>query len=82
MEHKVLTKEECAKLAEEIGNLRYDSLVDLLNLLEAKLRSDSDKDDSRGRHCLAQALNRSASGIGIATVHIQKAWEISEPHMK
>ena len=36
-------------LADDIGNLRYDALAQLLGLLAAKLEADAAKDQERGR---------------------------------
>lgn len=64
-----------AKLAEDIGNLRYDSLGNFLKLLANKINGDADKDKSNGRRRLANELYAAAS-------HIDNAWTISAPYMR
>lgn len=70
------------KLAEEIGDLRYDALAEFLGLLAAKMQNDGDKDKSRGRTQLAESLHTCADRLTAARSAIDKAWRISEPYMK
>ncbi len=69
------------ELAEDISNLRYDALAELLELLSAKIERDGEKDKARGRAQLAQALQESTDGLAKAAVTMQKAWRIAEPFM-
>ena len=52
MKHKTYIEKydgSLEELAEDIGNLRYDALTDLLKLLSAKLNKDSESDLFRNR---------------------------------
>lgn len=62
------------KLAEDLGNLRYDSLGNFLNTLSEKLNKDSEADEKRERKHLAKQL-------AYAGKHISNAWKICEPFM-
>lgn len=75
-------EENFEKLAEEIGDLRYDSLEKFLYLLSEKLSKDSFADASRNRVKLSKLLNISSSQIKLASKAINTAWIICEPHMK
>lgn len=63
------------ELAEDIGNLHYESLAEFLLHLSWKLNTDADKDYNAGRVKLSHKL-------GDASNSINKAWKISEPYMK
>lgn len=63
------------KLAEDLGNLRYDSLAEFLNKLSDKLAKDSGADADRKRPQLAKQLLYASRYIG-------NAWKLCEPHMK
>jgi hypothetical protein len=63
-----------AKLAEDLGNLRYDALAAFLVLLAAKIDLDGDADLGRNRHQLATELKAAAD-------HITQAWKICKPFM-
>ena len=69
------------QLAEDIGNLRYDALAELLRLLAEKIQRDSAKDQARGRPKLAAALLGAADQTDAAALSIEGAWRLSEPHM-
>ena len=69
------------QLAEDIGNLKYDSLAAFLRLLAGKIEGDAAKDEARGRTLLAASLQDAAAQIAAAAVSIETAWQISEPHM-
>lgn len=68
-------------LAEEIGDLRYDSLFELLELLSRKIEKDGQKDRGRGRTQLADSLQQAATVLQESAEHIKIAWQISEPFM-
>ncbi len=70
------------KLAEDLGNLRYDALEKFLNLLSEKLVNDSDADKKRGRKKLATRLNKASTLALYAANEIKEAWKISAPYMK
>ncbi|MGB3652319.1 MAG: hypothetical protein WBA41_14040 [Rivularia sp. (in: cyanobacteria)] len=60
-------------LAEDIGNLKYDALADLLKLLSVKLNKDSESDLSRNRVKLAACLKECALEVNEASIAIDKA---------
>ena len=70
-----------AKLAEDIGNLRYDALAEFLRLLSAKVAQDGAKDAGRDRAQLASALQDSAAELAASADNIKKAWQIAKPFM-
>ena len=67
------------ELAEEIGNLKYDSLANFLDLLADKIQRDGQKDKERNRVKLANNLFQSAERIRESKGFIDKAWVICEP---
>lgn len=84
MEHQTWIKnyeQNFEKLAEEIGDLRYDSLADFLLLLSQKIEKDGGKDRARGRVKLANALDETARQLKESSEHITEAWRICEPFM-
>lgn len=70
------------KLANDIGDLRYDSLQVFLDKLSDKLYTDSLADYARGRPQLAANLSSAHYFIGFAREQIKDAWKISEPFMR
>ena len=70
------------KLAEDLGNLRYDSLSELFMHLSEKLRKDSIADSKRKRPKLARKLEDASNMMEIAAVKINSAWKISKPYME
>lgn len=62
------------QLAEDLGNLRYDTLGEFLELLSKKIEKDAGADEGRERYQLAKQLNYSAK-------HIKNAWKICGPYM-
>ena len=69
-------------LAEALGDLKYDALVEFLKLLATKIEKDGDKDKSRGRVKLAKHLHDSSRNLNESAESIEKAWVICEPYMK
>jgi hypothetical protein len=69
------------ELTEDIGNLRYDALSELLRLLASKLETDATADLGRARPKLAAALRASAASVSAAAASIDAAWRICEPHV-
>lgn len=69
------------ELAEDIGNLRYDALRDLMKHLSKKIHDDAQADSARGRKKLALYLNELCRDIMKAEVWAKMAWIISKPHM-
>jgi len=80
MKHKVLSKKKCAEMAEEIGNLRYDSLSIFLNELSNKLAKDAREDYRKGRIRLSQELTEAFRKISDSVSNIYLAWKICESH--
>jgi hypothetical protein len=62
------------KLADDLGNLRYDALAEFLELLAAKIDRDAGADAGRGRAQLAAELQAAAERIA-------RAWRICKPFM-
>ncbi len=69
------------ELAEDIGNLKYDALAELLRLLSVKIAEDAAKDQERGRPQLASALQDCAQKLKGASAPIEAVWRISKPYM-
>ena len=69
------------KLAEEIGDLKYDALAEFLDLLAQKIKTDGDKDAARGRVKLAKKLHDCSEGLEECKVSIKGAWGICLPFM-
>ena len=69
------------KLAEEIGDLRYDALSEFLELLGEKIEKDGQKDRSRGRLKLADCLKKTSQKLIESSENIKVAWRICEPYM-
>jgi hypothetical protein len=70
------------ELAEDLGNLQYDVLAEVLGLLAAKIEQDATKDSERGRVKLAASLKRCADNLNNAEDAITQAWAICQPYMK
>lgn len=68
-------------MAEEIGNLYYDALADLLKLLSEKIATDAQADSDRGRKQLAIQLFACSNSLQEAADAIDGAWKICEPYM-
>lgn len=69
------------QLVEDIGNLRYDSLAEFLQLLSDKIQSDGEKDHSKKRYQLATTLFECAKKLKESKTAIEKAWKICKPYM-
>jgi hypothetical protein len=67
------------ELANRIGDLRYDTLNELLIKLATKIKKDALKDRKRGRTKLANQLDNAAKNIELSAENIDKAWVICEP---
>lgn len=68
-------------LAEEIGDLRYDSLSEFLDLLQKKIHRDADKDNERGRLKLSTNLYSISASLLDAKKSCDEAWIICKPYM-
>lgn len=69
------------ELTDDLGNLRYDALAELLRALESKIERDAIADAGRGRHRLAAALGRAGASVRSAAAEVELAWSICAPHM-
>ncbi len=70
-------------LAEDISNLRYDELSDLIYELAKKVEKDAEADKNRrGRVKLAYCLYNLAEELYDAHYWSEMAWRICKPYMK
>lgn len=69
------------ELAQAVGNMTYDKVVEFLGCLEADLKQQAEGDRGRNRHKLAQKLETAAVCLGEAKEEMQMAWDICEPYM-
>jgi hypothetical protein len=69
------------QLAEEIGNLRYDTLSNFLELLAIKIKKDGQKDESKGRNKLATLLYQTSDLLIESSETMLKTWNLCEPYM-
>ncbi len=74
-------KEGFEKLSIELGDLRYDSLSEFLNLLSKKLDKDSLADKDRNREKLSYELLEASKRLKEASENTDKAWIICKPYM-
>ena len=84
MQHKEVVEKydgSLEELANDIGNLRYDSLAEFLRHLSNKIHADSCNDFENCRFKLAQELKQCSYYIGLSKTYINEAWKISEPYM-
>lgn len=72
---------DLSSLAEEVGDLYYDSLADFLLLLSDKLDKDAKADSARQRYKLSSHLKDVSINMKKSAIDIQKAWGICEPHV-
>jgi hypothetical protein len=70
------------QLASELGNLRYDVLVEFIDCLTDEIYGQADADKQKGRKKLAQALRAAAYNLSLSKKELEEAWKISEPFMK
>lgn len=70
------------QLAEELGDLFYDSLADFLHLFSEKIHRDAESDAWRKRPKLAGHLLACSRHLQQASAEIDKAWQICKPHVK
>ena len=70
------------ELAKQIGDLRYDSLIELFNALSKKFEMDSEADRDRGRLKLASHLLSISTKFKSMEIEMSEIWKICEPYMK
>ena len=71
-----------SELATDIGNLRYDTLSEFLELLAKKIQADGNNDLERGRTKLAKQLHDCSANLKLSQKTIDEAWRICEPFME
>ncbi len=69
-------------LAEMIGDLHYESLLQFLRDLSIKLELDGFKDQQAGRTNLGNHLMYASENITVAADFMDAAWQISKPFMQ
>ncbi|NVN99057.1 MAG: HD domain-containing protein, partial [Geobacteraceae bacterium] len=69
------------QLAEEMGDLYYDSLADLLGNLGDKMKRDAASDHQRGRMKLSTELAAAADHLYGAAERIAAAWLVCKPRV-
>lgn len=69
------------ELAITMANLRYDALAEFLGCLSDTLSEEADKDEDEDRINLSSELRDTADLIDTASVSMEQAWEICEPHI-
>lgn len=74
--------EDFKKLAEDIGNLRYDKLSLFLYELGNKIGNDMAKDEAAGKQNLASELRDVSFHLSNAAESTEFAWDICEPFME
>lgn len=68
-------------LAEKVGDLRYDTLMEFLDHLHYKIKTDSEKDEEAGRTILANQLKMVSHRLDQARRHAENAWDICKKFM-
>lgn len=83
MEHKTLVAghNDLKSLATTIADLRYDALAEFLEHLSVKLSQDANADKGRNRPRLSSELEGAADYVSFARNFVNRAWQISKPHM-
>lgn len=70
------------ELAEDIGNLHYESLLELMKALSVKFNEDAIKDAKANRMKLSLVLMDAHIETERVAEAIESAWKISAPFMK
>ena len=78
----ILGQTDMKHLAEDIGNLHYECLANLLYHLDSKLKRDAALDLIAGRKKISLSLINAAHKISLACLCMREAWKISEPFME
>ena len=68
-------------LAERVGNLRYDKLLEFVQALTADVRKQANKDHLAGKTQLATALDETASKLAEVEIPLTRATQIALRHM-
>jgi hypothetical protein len=80
--HKRIEKKDLKMIAEDIGDLHYESLYKFLGFLGEKLDKDATKDQTGGRTQLANKLFEASELTHQAGDWIHEAWDICKPYME
>jgi len=78
----VLGQNDMKHLAEDVGNLHYESLFQFLYHLSKKIEEDSIKDYQAERKKLASLLQYLGMSIYESSLRAEKVWKLVKPHME
>lgn len=70
------------ELATAIGNMRYDTQAEFIQLLIEEFELQSRNDHDHGRQQLSARLDHVAAHLDWARSDLMTAWKICEPFMK
>jgi len=79
--HKVLTAKETEEIAEQLRNLRYDSLARIISDLSFKISNDGFEDKCEGRIRLGYQLEALGRKLGIAAGEAFNVWNTCKNFM-
>lgn len=68
-------------LAEQIGDLNYETLTELLYYLSKKIDDDSEKDYKDGKEKNAAALQELGLSLFESSLRAENVWQICKPFM-
>lgn len=74
--------DDIVKLANDVGDLHYESLKDFLYILTFKLKTDASNDKAAGRKELAKNLDKAGDYVFSAYRAMDRVWDICKPYMK
>ena len=69
------------ELANDIGDLHYESLESFFHMLSEKIKEDSHKDKEGGREQLSKSLKELSLSIGESAYNTNRAYKICAPYM-
>ena len=70
------------QLAQEVSNLRYDSLAHFVYCLSENLYRQATEDYVNDRFKLGESLTEAKNRLDFASMYLKKAWNICKPYMK
>lgn len=70
------------ELAEAVGRMRYDKIVEVLKYLADDMARQAKGDESAGHPKLAILLREHAAQLNIAKEQMKKIWKLCAPYMK
>lgn len=77
----LLGQTDMKHIAEDIGNLHYESLFNLLYHLSKKLENDSIIDYKAGREKLASDLQYLSMSVFESALRAERVWKLVKPFM-